>query len=55
MSELPRTLGLGGAVLLGLGSILGTGVFVALAIASQDAGNLLLPALQVPQKQHHNK
>ena len=36
--ELERSLGLGGAVLLGLGSILGTGVFVSLAVAVGIAG-----------------
>lgn len=40
-----RVLGLGGAVLLGLGSILGTGVFVSLAIAGETAGAMVLLAL----------
>ncbi len=37
--------GLPGAVVIGLGSILGTGVFVSLAIAADVAGAMILPAL----------
>jgi basic amino acid/polyamine antiporter, APA family len=37
-ARLRREVGLGGAVLLGLGSILGTGVFVSLAIAAGVTG-----------------
>ena len=40
-----RTLGLGGAVMLGLGSILGTGVFVSLAIAAGVVGDQLVVAI----------
>ncbi|MFI5475090.1 APC family permease [Streptomyces cacaoi] len=43
--ELRRTLGLGDAVLIGLGSMLGAGVFAALAPASQAAGSGLLLGL----------
>ncbi|MES1944037.1 amino acid transporter [Salinisphaera sp. PC39] len=42
---LTRTLGTPGAVLLGLGSILGTGVFVSIGLAAGVAGPLLLPAI----------
>jgi APA family basic amino acid/polyamine antiporter len=38
VSELRRELGLGGAVITGLGSILGTGAFVAIALAFDFAG-----------------
>ncbi len=31
---LQRTLGLGGAIMMGLGAIVGTGVFVSIAIAT---------------------
>lgn len=44
-APLQRVVGLRGAVWLGLGSILGTGVFVSLAIAAAIAGPGLLPAL----------
>ena len=41
MSErLRREIGLSGAVILGLGSIMGTGVYVALGLASAQAGGL---------------
>ncbi|HEX7036958.1 MAG TPA: APC family permease [Pseudomonadales bacterium] len=43
--SLRRELGLAGAVLLGLGSILGTGVFVSLGIAAGIAGGGVVPAL----------
>lgn len=44
-ASLTRELGLPGAVGLGLGSILGTGVFVSLALVAETSGALLLPAL----------
>ncbi len=44
---LARTLSLPGAVLLGLGSILGTGAFVALGLAAGIAGPLAAPALAI--------
>ncbi|MEO0588315.1 MAG: amino acid permease, partial [Planctomycetota bacterium] len=37
-AQLARTVGLGGAVVLGLGSILGTGAFVALGLGAGAAG-----------------
>lgn len=43
--KLQRELGTGGAVLLGLGSILGTGVFVSLAVAAGVAGPAVLAAV----------
>jgi APA family basic amino acid/polyamine antiporter len=43
-SVLRRELGLGGAVLLGLGSIVGTGVFVSLAVAAGVAGSGVIVA-----------
>lgn len=45
--SLARTLGLPSAVLLGLGSILGTGVFVSIGLAASGAGSHLLSALGV--------
>lgn len=44
---LSRTLGLGDAVLLGLGSILGTGVFVSLAVAAGVTGPSVLLATAI--------
>jgi APA family basic amino acid/polyamine antiporter len=43
--ELRRVIGMKGAVLMGLGSILGTGVFVSLAVATELTGAAVLPAL----------
>mgnify|MGYP006276223325 CR=1 FL=1 len=42
---LRRDLGLGGAVLLGLGSIVGTGVFVSIGIAAGVTGPSVVPAI----------
>ncbi|MDG1977342.1 MAG: amino acid permease, partial [Phycisphaerales bacterium] len=42
---LRREVGLGGAVLLGLGSILGTGVFVGIGIAGGIAGSMVVVAI----------
>jgi len=44
---LHRTVGIPGAVLLGLGSILGTGVFVSLGLATELAGPWVLAAIAV--------
>lgn len=44
-SELKRELGLGGAVVTGLGSIVGTGAFVAIGVASGRWGDALLLAI----------
>ena len=44
-NQLKRGIRLPGAVFLGLGSIMGTGVFVSLAIAAGIGGELVLPAL----------
>ena len=44
-APLRRDLGLFGAVVTGLGSILGTGVFVSIAIAASDAGQMILLAV----------
>lgn len=46
-NELHRVVGLPGAVLVGLGSILGTGVFVSLGVAAGIAGNALLLAIVI--------
>jgi APA family basic amino acid/polyamine antiporter len=43
--RLRRELGLGGAVVTGLGSILGTGVFVSIAVAAGFAGSWILLAV----------
>jgi APA family basic amino acid/polyamine antiporter len=45
--ELHRAIGLPGAVLMGLGSIVGTGVFVSLGLAAGIAGPSMLVALVV--------
>lgn len=44
MQALSRTVGVPGAVLLGLGSMLGTGVFVGVALAADVAGPAVVPA-----------
>ncbi|MFM9613657.1 APC family permease [Streptomyces niveiscabiei] len=44
-ASLRRTLGLGDAVVIGLGAMIGAGVFVALGPAARAAGTGLLPAL----------
>ncbi|MEV5431137.1 APC family permease [Streptomyces sp. NPDC052701] len=46
-SELRRTLGVGDAVVVGLGSMVGAGIFAALAPAARAAGSGLLPGLAV--------
>ena len=43
--QLKRVIGLSGAVMLGLGSIIGTGVFVSLGIGAGIAGPMVLPAI----------
>ena len=43
--SLERELGLGGAIVTGLGSILGTGAFVAIALASSSWGDVVLVAV----------
>ena len=43
--SLKRVIGLPGAILLGLGSIVGTGVFVSLGLAAGIVGAWTLPAL----------
>lgn len=45
--ELRREVGLGGAVLLGLGSIVGTGVFVSLGLAVDLAGSAVVWAVLI--------
>jgi len=45
--ELNRTVGVGGAVVLGLGSILGTGVFVSIGIGAGIAGPAVLVAIAI--------
>ena len=47
MTELKRELGLGGAVVTGLGSILGTGAFVAIALAFEFTGAWVILAVPV--------
>lgn len=43
--HLRRELGLGGAIFMGLGAILGTGVFVSIGIAAGVAGPAVIPAI----------
>ena len=45
--ELKRAIGLPGAVLMGLGSIIGTGIFVSIAIGTQIAGNGIVIAILI--------
>jgi basic amino acid/polyamine antiporter, APA family len=45
MAELLRNVKTPGAILMGLGSILGTGIFVSIAIATQTAGNGVIIAI----------
>ena len=45
--ELRRTLGVGDAVVIGLGSMIGAGIFAALGPAARAAGSGLLPGLAV--------
>lgn len=45
--QLKRTIGTGGAVLLGLGSIIGTGLFVSIALATEMAGPWVLVAILI--------
>lgn len=44
-NQLQRVVGLPGAILMGLGSIMGAGVFVTLGLGEQIAGPSILPAL----------
>ena len=46
-NTLKRTLGLPGAMILGLGSMLGTGVFVALGLAAGHSGQLVWVAVLI--------
>ena len=43
--RLKRELGLGGAIVIGLGSILGTGAFVSIGLASEQWGDAVLVAI----------
>jgi len=45
MSQLKRELGVWGAVMMGLGSIVGTGVFVSIGIAAGVAGASVILAI----------
>jgi APA family basic amino acid/polyamine antiporter len=47
VSELTRAIGVPGAVLLGLGSILGTGIFVSVGIAAGVAGPSIVVAIAI--------
>jgi basic amino acid/polyamine antiporter, APA family len=47
MTALKRTVGVGGAVLLGLGSIVGTGIFVSIGLAAEAAGPSVLLAVVI--------
>ena len=46
-TELARRLGLGDAVVIGLGSMIGAGVFAAFAPAARAAGTWLLAGLAI--------
>jgi APA family basic amino acid/polyamine antiporter len=45
VSSLKRQVGLFGAMMMGLGSILGTGVFVRIGIAAGISGPAVTPAI----------
>jgi APA family basic amino acid/polyamine antiporter len=45
--ELKRTVGVAGAALLGLGSIIGTGVFVSIGVAADIAGPAVIAAVVI--------
>ena len=45
--SLSRTIGLGPAILIGLGSILGTGVYVGLGLAAGAAGDWIYLAILI--------
>ena len=45
--QLKRQVGVGGAVVLGLGSIVGTGVFVSIGIAAGVIGPAVIAAIAV--------
>ena len=45
--ELSRSIRTPGAILMGLGSIIGTGIFVSIAIATQIAGNGVIIAIVI--------
>lgn len=45
--ELERIIKTPGAILMGLGSIVGTGIFVSVAIATQVAGNGIIIAIVI--------
>src|SRR6056297_2509291 len=47
MTELRRDIRTPGAILMGLGSIVGTGIFVSIAIATQISGNGIIIAIVV--------
>ena len=47
MNTMQRRLGLGDSVVLGLGSMIGAGIFVALAPAAESAGSYLLVSLSI--------
>lgn len=46
-NRLSRELGLGGAIMMGLGSMIGTGVFVSIGIAAGVAGPAVVLAIIV--------
>lgn len=46
-NELRRDLHTPGAIFMGLGSIVGTGIFVSIAIATQVAGNGVIIAIVI--------
>ena len=50
--KLQRVIGLSGAVMLGLGSIIGTGVFVSLSIGVSIAGPMVMPAIALAISTH---
>ncbi|MEQ9028051.1 MAG: amino acid permease, partial [Aggregatilineales bacterium] len=46
-AQLTRELGIPGATLMGLGSIIGTGVFVSIGIAAGVAGSAVILAIAI--------
>ena len=45
--ELSRSIRTPGAILMGLGSIIGTGIFLSIAIATQISGNGVIIAIVI--------
>jgi APA family basic amino acid/polyamine antiporter len=47
LQELKRVIGTGGAVMMGLGAIIGSGVFVGIGLCAERSGSLVVAAIIV--------